>query len=155
MPTIRDYWRRLRGAARRINHGERMEDLIENFVNLRIWAVVGYSDDPLKYGNRIYHDLSRAGYKVYPVNLKGGTVNGDQVYSSVSTLPEPPQVVDIVVPPSQTELVLKQCLEQGLRRVWLQPGAESPAALEFCRKHGMDVVHDACAMVEKRIWEGY
>lgn len=35
----------------------------------------------------------------------------------------------------------------GLSRIWMQPGSESEAAIEYCHAHDMQVVFGACAMV--------
>lgn len=127
-------------------------ELIEECVNQRVWAVVGFSADHRKYGHIVFYDLKRAGYVVYPVNKENGTVQGHVVYRSLKELPEKPAVVDIVVPPWETEQVVRQCAEAGIERVWMQPGAESQEAIEFCRSHQIKTVYNACAMVEKRRW---
>jgi predicted CoA-binding protein len=127
--------------------------LISDFVNRRVWAVVGASQDPAKYGNRIFHSLRNAGYTVYPVNPKGGELNGSAIYPTLVDLPQSPEVIDLVVPPPVTEEIVKEALELGLRRVWMQPGAESQKAIDYCHEHGIEVVHHACAMVHKRRWE--
>ena len=132
-----------------------MEDgaeLIEDFINQRVWAVVGASTDPTKYGNRIFRDLRAAGYTVYGVNPRGGKIEGQELYPALSDLPEKPAVVDTVVPPVVTVEVVRQCAELGLTRVWMQPGSESEVAIQFCREHGIRVVHHVCAMVRKRVW---
>ena len=130
-----------------------MEDLIPAFINQRIWAVVGASTDPSKYGNKILRNLRDAGYTVYGVNARGGEIDGQELYRSLSDLPEMPAVVDTVVPPKITEQVVRQCAELGLTRVWMQPGSESDAAIELCHQHGISVVHGACAMIRKRTWD--
>jgi predicted CoA-binding protein len=127
--------------------------LISDFINRRVWAVVGASQDPAKFGNRIFRSLRGAGYVVYPVNPKGGELEGETVYPSLADLPESPEVIDLVVPPSITEQVVKEAHALGLVRVWMQPGAESEAAIAYCHQHGIQVVHDACAMVWKRQWD--
>jgi predicted CoA-binding protein len=129
------------------------QHLISDFVNRRIWAVVGASRDRSKFGNRVFRSLRDAGYTVFPVNPKGGTLEGAQVYPSLAELPEPPEVVDMVVPPAVTEQVVEEAYRLGLTRIWMQPGAESEAAIAYCHEHGIEVVHDACAMVWKRQWE--
>lgn len=131
----------------------KQQHLISDFVNRRIWAVVGASQDQSKFGYRIFRSLRDAGYIVYPVNPRGGTLEGAQVYPSLAKLPEPPEVVDMVVPPAVTEQVVKEAQELGLTRIWMQPGAESEAAIAYCHEHGIEVVHDACAMVWKRQWD--
>ncbi len=129
------------------------QHLISDFVNRRIWAVVGASRDRSKFGNRVFRSLRDAGYTVYPVNPKGGMLEEAQIYPSLAELPEPPEVVDMVVPPAVTERVVEEAHRLGLTRIWMQPGAESEAAIAYCHKHGIEVVHDACAMVWKRQWD--
>lgn len=129
-----------------------IEKRIQDFINRRVWAVVGVSHDPAKYGNRIFRNLRDAGYIVYGVHPKGGEVDGQRLYPSLADLPERVEVVDIVVPPQVTEEVVKEAHRLGLHRVWMQPGAESEAAIEWAETHDMEVVHDACAMVSKRTW---
>lgn len=128
---------------------ENLQDLIQEFVNKDVWAIVGYSSDTSKYGNIIFRDLSKAGYKVYPVNKKGGEMNGHKVYPSVGDLPDDVAVVDFVIPSSQGEKVARQCAEAGLKNVWLQPGAESDDLIQLCRELGLRAVYNHCAMVEK------
>ena len=126
--------------------------LISDFVGRRVWAIVGVSANPAKFGHRIYRDLRRAGYRVYAVNPHDTEILGDRVYPNLAALPERPDVVDLVVPPSVSEMIVKEAAAAGIRRVWMQPGAESQRAIEFCRASGIEVVAHACAMVEKRIW---
>lgn len=37
--------------------------------------------------------------------------------------------------------VLREALATGVRRVWMQQGASSPAAVAFCATHGIAAVH--------------
>ncbi|MBI5878237.1 MAG: CoA-binding protein [Chloroflexi bacterium] len=129
-----------------------MEYLIRDFVNRRTWALVGATGNPRKFGNKILRDLRRAGYIVYAVNTKETIIEGEPAYPSLADLPVVPEVIDIVVPPAQTEMVVRQCRELGFTRIWMQPGAESSAAIAYCEANGLQLVHDACAMVEKRRW---
>ena len=129
-----------------------MEDLIEEFINQRVWAVVGASKDPAKYGNQIFRDLREAGYTVYGVNPRGGKIESQKLYPTLSDLPEKPAVVDIVVPPEVTEEIVRQCAQLSLKRVWMQPGSESEVAIQFCQEHDIKVVYLTCAMIQKRQW---
>jgi predicted CoA-binding protein len=129
------------------------EALIRDFVNRRLWAVVGASQDRSKFGNRVFRSLRGAGYEVYPVNPKGGELEGTGVYPSLGDLPQAPEVVDLVVPPAVTEQVVREAHQLGLTRIWMQPGAESQAAIDYCHEHGIQVIHNACAMVHQRRWK--
>ncbi len=126
--------------------------LIADFVNRRVWAVVGVSADTAKFGYRVFRSLREAGYRVYGVNPNAQVVDGETIYPALESLPERPEVVDIVVPPRVSEEIVKECSRLELCRVWLQPGAESEAVLRYCHEHGIAVVHGACAIVHRKRW---
>ena len=125
---------------------------IERAVDIRDWAIVGASDDPRKFGGRIYRDMKAAGYRVYAVNPNVETVDGDPAYASVKDLPAEVQVVDVVVPHWIGTRVARETAEAGIKLFWLQPGAESTDLIAEAEALGLDVIHTACAMVEKRRW---
>ena len=74
-----------------------------------IFAVVGVSRDPEKYGNKVYRGLKAAGYRVYPVNPNADRIGRDACYHSLEKLPERPDVVEMVVPPGATEKMVRKC----------------------------------------------
>lgn len=128
-----------------------MENLIQKFLDKRnVFAVVGASRNPEKYGHQVFKDLMKAGYKVYPINPNADEILGVKCYPSLKDLPEKPDVVDLVVPPQITEKVIRECKELGIRMIWMQPGSESEDAIKFCKENGMDVVHGVCVMIERR-----
>ncbi|MGH2541628.1 MAG: CoA-binding protein, partial [Ardenticatenaceae bacterium] len=127
-----------------------MDALIQEFVGKRVWAVVGVSQERRKFGNIVFRDLRDAGYEVYGVHPDGHSIDGQPTYPTLAELPVKPEVVNLVVPPRVTEQIVRECHDLGLLRVWMQPGAESPAAVAFCREHGIAVVAGGpCAMVHK------
>lgn len=126
--------------------------LIEECVNERVWAVVGASTDPTRWGNRIYRALIESGYRVYPVNPRARSIDGDPCYPSLTSLPERPGVVDVVVPAKLGLRVADDAAAAGIERIWYQPGAESAENIAHARSRGLRVVHHACALVERRRW---
>jgi hypothetical protein len=126
------------------------EELIKAFLDKKnVFAVVGASRDPRKYGYQVYKDLRSAGYKVYPVNPNAQEILGNKCYSSLESLPVKPDVVDIVVPPKVTEHTVKTCQKLGIMKVWMQPGSESEKAIKFCKENSIAVVHGVCVMIER------
>lgn len=132
-----------------MNQREKIRDMVAH----RVWAVVGASNTPTKFGHKIYLDLKRAGYHVYPINPWEQAVDGDPCFPRITDLPEVPDVVDMVVPPAVGLQVVDDCIAKGVKRIWFQPGADSGPAIRRAEDAGMIVVHDACAMVEKRRWD--
>ncbi|MBE0446997.1 MAG: CoA-binding protein [Actinobacteria bacterium] len=126
-------------------------ELIKRAINKEnIIAVVGASNNPRKYGHRIYKDLKGAGYKLYPVNPKEDQIQGDKTYPNIGSLPEKPDVVNIVTPPQVTEKIVGEAVDQKIDIIWMQPGAESKEAIDYARENGVSVIHNACIMIERR-----
>ncbi len=115
-----------------------------------IIAVVGVSENPEKYGNKVFFDLLRAGYRVYAIHKDGGKVGGHKRYPDLRSLPEKPDVVNTVVPPAATEKIVRECKALGITKVWMQPGSENHQAINYCKKNGISVLHDVCIMLQRR-----
>jgi predicted CoA-binding protein len=117
------------------------------FIQQRTLAVVGVSRNPAKYGHRVWRDLRARGYTVYGVNPHLESLEGERIYPALSALPETPGGVVIVTPPPVTEKIVAEAAAAGIRRVWMQPGAESEAAIESARRAGLDIIAHACIMM--------
>jgi predicted CoA-binding protein len=130
-----------------ISKEEPMQDLIQEFMSQKKFAIVGATADTRKYGNEIFKNLKSRGYEVYPVNPRLEELEGTRCYPSLSDIPIKVDVVDFVVPPPVTEEILKECKKLGLDRIWLQPGSESEEAISFCHENNLKVVHDVCVML--------
>ncbi|MEA2089516.1 MAG: CoA-binding protein [Thermoproteota archaeon] len=127
------------------------EEVIKSFLDKKnVFAVVGASRDPRKYGHQVYVDLKKAGYKVYPVNPNADEILGNKCYAQLQDLPTKPDVVDLVVPPNVTEKIVETCKRLEVGKVWMQPGSESLRAIKFCNENSIDVVHGVCVMVQRR-----
>lgn len=124
-----------------------MNTIVDEFLKCKNFAVIGVSRNHEKYGYQIFRNLSDKGYNVYPVNPKIDEIDGKKVYPSLAAIEKPVDVVDLVVPPAVTEEIVRQCRDLGLTKIWMQPGAESRAAIDFCKENDMDVVHGMCVMV--------
>ncbi len=120
---------------------------IEDFLSSETFAVVGVSRKQRGFGYTVYNDLKDKGYKVYPVNPNTGTINGERCYPDVQSLPVKVDCAVLVVPPSGTERVVHDVAEAGIRRVWMQQGAESDAAIKYCEEQGISVVSGECIMM--------
>jgi predicted CoA-binding protein len=120
---------------------------LKELVRAETWAVVGASDDRSKFGNITFRELKRRGKKVFPVNRKAAEVEGETAYPSLTDLPEHVDCALIVVPPKQSENVVRDADEAGIDSVWFQPGAESLAALAYCEAHGMVAVSGHCILM--------
>ena len=88
------------------------------------------------------------GYEVYPINPRVNDVEGVKCYKNIKDIPYQVDVVNVVTPPLVTEKIIRECHEKAIKRIWLQPGAESGAIIKFCRNNDMSVIYGLCVMME-------
>jgi predicted CoA-binding protein len=120
---------------------------IDDFLGQESLALAGLSRSGKKFGNAVLKDLSAKGYEVLPVHPEAAEIGGVRCYPSLADLPSRVGGLVLVVPPAQTEALVKEAHETGIVRVWMQQGAESDAAIRYCEDHGIDVVHGECIMM--------
>ena len=126
-----------------------MLDTLENKNNLI--ALVGASNDPKKYGNKILLDLVSKGYNVAPVNSKEKTIAGIKSYKNVLDLKESPSIINFVVPPSIGFQITKELVENKFDNFWYQPGAESEKISYFLNENKKNFIDDKCIMVVTKL----
>lgn len=125
-----------------------MRDPIDVFLELPEFAVAGASTDRSKYGNKVVRAYQQRGKTVTPINPKASQIEGLTVVPDVTSLPNANLGLSIVTPPQVTVQVVEQALARGIRYLWMQPGAEHPAAVKLAEGAGATVIHGgACVLV--------
>lgn len=125
-----------------------MDQQIERFLASPTFGVVGASSRRHKYGNKVLRCYQQNERCAIPVNPVGKEIEGVAVVASVTDLPDDVQSISLITPPQITEKVVEQAAARGIKNVWMQPGAESLAAIEFCQQQGMNLIADgSCVLV--------
>ena len=120
------------------------QELLDIYRSTKTIAVVGASEDESKPAHRIPAYLQSQGYKVVPVNPRGGVVLGEQAYPTLSQVGGTIDVVDVFRPPEEAETVARQAIEIGPRVLWFQPGTDTPEATRAATEAGLTVVTGRC-----------
>lgn len=111
-------------------------------------AVVGASADRAKYGNKSVRAHQAAGYEVYPVNPKGGTIEGLTAYRSLAEIPiDHLSRVSVYLPPAAGLTLLDEIAAKGCDEVWFNPGSESAELLAKARATGLNAIA-SCSIVD-------
>jgi predicted CoA-binding protein len=109
-------------------------------------AIIGASTDRRKYGNKAVRAFARQGYDVVPIHPSAGAVEGLRAYASVLDVPGAIDEASIYVPAGVGIRVLDEIARKGIRRVWLNPGADDPAVVARARQLGLDPIV-ACSIM--------
>ena len=87
-------------------------------------AVAGVSLNPAKLGYGIAQNLVNSGYPgaIHFVNPRGGKLFGRTIYTSIDQIPDPVDLVVILVPPKIVPATLQACGERGIRAAVIATG---------------------------------
>lgn len=123
-------------------------ELIDIFFDAQAYGVVGASANRDKYGNKVLRCYVQNGYRAIPVNPREKEIEGIPCVATVEDLPDDVKSISVITPPAVTEQVVQAAARKGIENIWMQPGAQSPKAIELCRRHNINVIADgSCLLV--------
>jgi len=134
----------------------KIDELVQNFLAQKKIAVVGVSDRRETGCNAAYTRFKENGYQVFAVNPRMPTFNGAPCYADLKSIPEKPDAVFILASPKVTDQMVQQCVELGIKHVWMhcmmgtKPGlaasmtSVSQEAVELCKANGIEVIPGSC-----------
>jgi predicted CoA-binding protein len=115
-------------------------------------AVTGVSRAPKDHGsNTVFKRLRDRGYQVFAVNPNADTVEGAHSYHDLKSIPGGVDAVVIATAPDKAEGTMRQCVELGIKHVWMHrafgEGSVSAAATAYGRQHGVTVIDGGCPLM--------
>lgn len=113
-------------------------------------AVVGMTSRKSRAGYYVPAYLQQAGYRIIPVNPNYEEILGERACPDLPSLPEPVDLALLFRRPEHVLPHVEEAIEAGIGAVWMQLGIVNEQAAERARAAGLDVVMDACMMVEHR-----
>lgn len=114
-------------------------------------AVIGFSTNPQKAGYYVPAYLKRQGYTIYAVNPNAGEgLGGDPAYATLADVPDPVDLALIFQRSENVPPFVDQAIAAGVKAIWMQQGIANEAAARKAEAAGLDVVQNACMMVEHR-----
>ncbi|KTC86888.1 CoA-binding protein [Legionella brunensis] len=122
---------------------------IKQFLAAEAFAVIGASTNRQKFGNKVLRCYLQHHKTVYPVNHREATIEGLDSVKEIADLPPSVTSISVITPPPITEKIVEQAIIKGIKNIWMQPGAESEAALSNCLQHQINVIAGGpCILVE-------
>ncbi len=127
------------------------------FLNPASVAIVGAGERPTSSGGAVLSMLRKSGYagRIYPVNPKGGEIQGLPAFTSLAALPAPAELAAILVRPDSILDVVREAAASGHRNLLILPGgfaeagetgAQRDVALRaLVAEHGLTIGGPNCA----------
>ncbi len=108
------------------------------------FAIVGASNEMLKYGYELVCVFKDCGYKIFPINPKYNEIEGIKCYPSLKELPEKPQVVLTALAPKNTLNVVPAVKEIGVDTIWFPPNCFDKSAIGKAEQLKLNYVSNVC-----------
>ncbi len=134
----------------------KIDSLVQDFLAQKSIAIVGVSDRRETGCNLAYEKFKTSGYRVYAVNPRLTSFQGDACYPNLKSIPEKPDAVFILASPKVTHQIVDQCVDLGIKHVWMhcmmgtKPGlaagitSVSQEAVKMCKANGIAVIPGTC-----------
>lgn len=111
-------------------------------------AILGASSDRSKYGNKAVRAYLKQGYQVFPVNPKGGAIEGLTAYASLAEVPvDTLDRISIYLPPHVGLSLVDEIAKANAGEVWLNPGSESDDLIAALMDRGVHPIV-ACSIID-------
>jgi predicted CoA-binding protein len=120
---------------------------VASFIAARRLALAGVSGSGKGFGNAVLKELTAKGYDIVPVHPRAASLGGRTAFAAVGAITPPVEGLIVVLPPPEAARMVREAAAAGIRRVWLQQGAESDEALAAAREHGVDLVQGHCILM--------
>ena len=123
------------------------EDMLRIYEQPKTIAVVGASTAVGKPAHDKPRYLQSQGYRIVPVNPRGGEILGQHAFASLRDVDIPIDVVDVFRPPAEAEAIARDAVAVGAKVVWFQPGTDTDEAAAMATQGGLIVVRRRCMAV--------
>ena len=121
--------------------------LTDEMLSQEALAVAGVSRHGRGWGFEVWKHLRGKGIRAYAINPKAADILGEPAYACIADLPEPVGGIITVTPPASTVQIVRDCIEAGVTRIWMQPGSECDEAVELAEANGIQVSTGACMLL--------
>jgi hypothetical protein len=125
----------------------RVEQILRTYDTI---TVVGASNHPDKAAHYVPDHMREHGWRIIPVNLRGGTILDTTAYPTLADVPEQVGLVDVFRPSERTPDIARQAVAVGASALWLQLHIESDEARRIADDAGLLYVENRCLIVEQR-----
>ncbi|MDF1548739.1 MAG: CoA-binding protein [Bacteroidales bacterium] len=129
----------------------KFKERVNAFLAQKNIAFAGYSSEGAEVANHLYDKFEKNGYNVYAVNLKADEVKNVTCYPDLKSIPEKIDAVMISTPPKGTLEVVKQCVELGIKHVWIHKsigeGSYNKEAVQLAENNDIEIIPMACPMM--------
>ena len=120
------------------------KESIEQFLAPKKLVIAGVSRNPKKFGYVVFNELRQKGFAICPVNPNLDEIDGVKCYKSILDVPDDFKKLLILTPKTETDKVLEQAAEKGIKHIWVQQMANTQDTEQIAKKLNIDIILKEC-----------
>jgi predicted CoA-binding protein len=120
---------------------------IEEFLGNDSFVLYGVSTRKDKMGNSIFKELTKNGYKLFPIHKEMETFENQKCFKNLAELPSKVNAAIVCTKHEKTEVILEELQNHGIKSVWLQQGSASPEIIQNANENFDNVISGKCILM--------
>ena len=124
-----------------------MKDIRE-FLAQKRFAFVGVSRQPKDFSRALFREFQAREYDPVPVHPDAAEIEGAHCFAHLKDIQPPIDSVLLMTSPTVTNLLVRECVEAGIKRVWFYrgggKGSLTDTALEICEANQIRTIRGEC-----------
>jgi len=124
--------------------------IIETLKKAKTIALIGASSKPERDSYKVMAFLINEGYQVFPINplLEGTTIMNREVYSSISDLPSPIDMIDVFRQSKYLYDIVVEAKQANITHIWTQLGVTDVKAELLALESDITMIINRCPVIE-------
>jgi uncharacterized protein len=120
------------------------KESINQFLAPKKIAVAGVSRNSKKFGYEVFKELRQRGFDICPINPNADEIDGVKCYKSVTEIPAGYEKLFIVTPKNDTDIMLKQGIDKGIKHIWVQQMSNTNETAKIAKEAGVELIDKEC-----------
>jgi predicted CoA-binding protein len=124
--------------------------IIETLNTVKTIALIGASAKPERDSYKVMAFLINEGYQVFPINplLEGTRIMNRKVYSSISDLPSPIDMIDVFRQSKYLYDIVVEAKNANITHIWTQLGVTDVKAELLAFESNITMIVNRCPAIE-------
>jgi hypothetical protein len=121
---------------------------IRDFLAQKRFAFVGVSRQPKDFSRALFREFQTRDYQPVPVHPEAAEIEGAPCFAHLRDIQPPVDSVLLMTSPAVTNLLIPECVEAGVKRIWFygatSQGAATDSALQICEANSIRAIPGEC-----------
>lgn len=121
---------------------------IQDFLAQKRFAFIGVSRQPKDFSRALFREFQARNYEPVPVHPEAKEIEGAACFAHLREVQPPVDSVLLMTAPTVTNLLVRECVEAGVKRIWFYRGAGQGAltegALQICAANHIQAIEGEC-----------